>query len=160
MGEERLRSNYLYSRSGGEYWVRSAGIMRRLDVPNTTASLEDFWNFSGRGYLEQSHRYLMMNKAQGCVMIPYHKFKLNFNRTIKMMLDGWGIKEQHVPDILERVQKYDFGRWSKEALAKDPHHSSSKFSAGLLGDVKDWFREHAEVQHMVSQHRSEIEFWP
>merc|ERR1712232_3251 len=83
--EARLRSLYLYSRSGGEYWVRSAGIARRLNTPNTTESLLEFWDLMGRGYLEQSHEYVRRNVQHGCRLIPYSDFARNFNATVRAM---------------------------------------------------------------------------
>lgn len=156
--EERLQSCYLYARSGGEYWLRSAGIMERLRAAsNITSSFDDFWEIMGRGYLQQSHEYVLMSVQAGCVAIPYGGFKTDFNSTVRQILRSWHVHgDENVAAILERSQKLDFAQKSAEALRRNPHHSSSKFGAELLSGLRERIQHHPEAHRLIEVQRAEM----
>eukprot|EP00928_Gymnodinium_smaydae_P071974 TRINITY_DN5542_c0_g1_i1.p1 TRINITY_DN5542_c0_g1~~TRINITY_DN5542_c0_g1_i1.p1 ORF type:complete len:597 (-),score=100.43 TRINITY_DN5542_c0_g1_i1:181-1971(-) len=158
---ERLRSLYLYARSGGEYWARAAGLTRRLAASNDTnateASLAHFWDIMGRGYLVQSHAYIMMSKREGCTIIRYGDFKMKFNATVLSLLSAFGIQGAEAREaIVARAQKLDFGRKSRQELERDPHHSASKFSPELVSAVELWTRTSPAVRELVKRQRDEL----
>ena len=139
--------------------MKSANIMSRLEQPNTTESLMDFWQMMGHAYLIQSHEYLKMNIAQGCVQVPFVHMKQNFNQTVRLVLDAWHLERVESEPILNRVQKLDYSRKSQIELQKDPHHSSSKFSPEVIQHVKHWIKTHPIVHALIVDQRSELKIY-
>ena len=156
----RLRSLYTYARSGGEHWFRyESGLMQQLSDPSLTLaqSLELFWTTFGRGYLLQSHEYMMMNMELGCTPIRMEAFRTNFTDTVVQILRAYGISESAIPTILERVSSADLSAKSEAQRQSDAHVTANKFSAELVAQVKTvLLQEMPEVAAMVAQHRRKL----
>ena len=155
----RLKSLYLYARSGGETWFRStSGIMQRLNNQNDTLkeSLEYFWNEFGREYLVQSHEYMYENLKVGCVGIKMEDLKTNFDMNIAKMLKVWGIQPSVIPKLVQNLANADLSRKTQEQRNADPHITSNKFSKQLVKNVVDLLNNMEEVQTMMRQHRIEL----
>lgn len=156
----RLRSLYTYARSGGEHWFRyESGYMQKLGDPSLTLqqSLDYFWNQFGKGYLEQSHEYIMMNLKVGCIPIRMESFKSHYNDTTKELLEIYGVSSTVIPELIRRLSSADESIKSPEDLLRDAHFTSNKFSDGFVSEVKVRLTRMPEVQEVVSVQRLEME---
>ena len=157
----RLRSLYLYARSGGEAWFRyQSGIMQRIQHLAHHESLEKsilyFWNTFGKAYLIQSHEYMVLNLNRGCVGVKMENFKTKFDGSIEHILRVWGVKEQTIPLLLRRLESADLSRKTQRQRESDPHVTSNKFSKQLVREVVDVLNGMQEVQEMMEVHRKEL----
>jgi len=157
----RLRSLYLYARSGGESWFRyESGIMQKLIQisrnESLTESLKYFWNHFGKEYLIQSHEYMMMNLNRGCVGIKMEDLKRNYDENIHKLLDVWGVKKEIIPILIKRLESSDLSRKTKTQKESDPHITSNKFSKQLVSNVVRILENMAEVKQMLEEHRIEL----
>jgi hypothetical protein len=155
----RLRSLYTYARSGGEHWFRyESGYMQRLGDPSLTLqqSLDLFWEEFGKGYLKQSHDYIMMNLKLGCVPIKMESFKSHYNDTTRELLEIYGINSAVIPELVRRLSSADESVKSPEDLKRDAHFTSNKFSDGLVSEVKDKLMRMPEVQDIINSQRREM----
>ena len=157
----RLRSLYLYARSGGEAWFRyESGLMQQLQHYAATESLERslvfFWNEFGKAYLVQSHEYMVMNLDRGCIGIKMEELKTDYDGNMEKILKVWGMKEQTIPLLVQRLENAELSRKSQQDRAADPHVTSNKFSKQLVLDVVDILNGMKEVKDMVEAHRVEL----
>lgn len=155
----RLRSLYTYARSGGEHHFRyKSGIMQQLS--NQSISLSEsvdlFWSLFGKGYLMQSHEYMMMNIKLGCVPIKMESFKQNYTDTILRILDVYGIQLRAVPHLLDRMSHSDVSLKSIDQQRADAHVTANKFSSKLVTNVKKYLMEMEEVNYLVHLHKEEL----
>ena len=120
----RLRSLYLYARSGGEHWFRyESGLMQKLRVSSLNESLRIFWRAFGRDYIEQAHNYDYFNLAQGCIPFHLEDFKSAFNATTRRLLvDVWGLAESAAKDLVAILQIHNLAAKTDVALAANPPH--------------------------------------
>ena len=166
----RLRSLYLYARSGGEHYFRypqpgsnSSTMETLLDADRRgglDASLALFWAKHGRAYLEQSHAYTLFNvKSHRCAPLAMESFSRNFNGTVLALLDAWGV----VPDatirdeLVARASRHDIHGSAGVALSRDPHVTSSTFGKEMAVRVERHLMESvAGVRAVVEQQRAEL----
>lgn len=156
----RLKSLYLYARSGGEAWFRyQSGIMQKLQETgreSLESSLSYFWETFGKAYLEQSHAYMMFNLDLGCAPVRMRDFRHDFDGSIAKILHTWGIKSDVVPTLVKRLEGADLGRRTEAQRKADPHVTSNKFSAGLVKAVPVALLRMKEVREMVELQRKEL----
>lgn len=157
----RLKSLYLYARSGGEAWFRyQSGIMQRLQETGNEsleASLTYFWETFGKAYLLQSHNYMMFNLNLGCTPVSMEDFKHDFDGSVRKLLRVWGVREAVVPELVRRLAPADLGRMTEAQRKADPHVTSNKFSPGLVRRVPTTLMESVPgVKELVKQQRREL----
>ena len=137
----RLRSLYLYSRSGGEHWVRyETSIMRDLrSADSLLSSLELFWNSYGKEYLLRSHDSYKLESTRGCVAVPFESLSQNFTEGAGRILDAFGVLPEARGELLQRLLRHDRSNpddEQKKLLEKDIHVSSKKFTREFIGEVE------------------------
>ncbi len=156
----RLRSLYLYARSGGEAWFRyQSGLMQKLQASGREslgASLRLFWDEFGRAYLVQSHEYMLLNLGLGCTPVKMEDLKRDFDGSMRSVLRAWGVREAAVPPLVARLSGADLGRKTEAQRRADPHVTANKFSPGLVRGVVDGLMEMDDVRRMVEAHRQEL----
>lgn len=155
----RLRSLYTYARSGGEHWFRyQSGIMQRLGDPSLSLqqSLDLFWELFGKGYLIQSHEYIMMNLQLGCVPVKMEQFSSNYTLATALVLKSFGIRDAVIPELTKRLSSGDLSLKSEAERKADAHFTANKFSSSLVEQVKVQLMLMPEVSSMVKLHRSQL----
>ena len=155
----RLKSLYLYARSGGEAWFRyQSGLMQELGNPKKTLqeSILFFWNTFGRDYLIQSHEYMVENLRLGCVPMKMEGLKKDFDGHIGHLLHVFGVRAEIIPELVKRLASADLSRKTLEQRQADPHVTANKFSKILYNEMIEIFNSMEEVQKMVRVHRKEL----
>ena len=155
----RLKSLYLYARSGGEAWFRyQSGLMQKLQDPNRTLteSIQFFWDEFGKEYLIQSHEYMFENLNLGCTGITMEGLKKDFDGNIGHLLHVWGIKPATIPLLVKRLEDADLSRKTQDERNSDPHVTSNKFSKDLVKQVITLLENNVEIKKMVKQHRMDL----
>jgi hypothetical protein len=155
----RLRSLYTYARSGGEHWFRyRSGIMQQLS--NQSLSLGEsvhlFWTLFGKGYLIQSHEYMIMNMQLGCTPIKMESFKKNYTDSILKILHVYDINPKAIPHLLEKLSTSDVSLKTEVEQKADAHVTANKFSSKFVTAVKEHLMGMEEVNTMVELHRKEL----
>lgn len=121
-------------------------------------SLEIFWNTFGRDYLVQSHEYTMMNIGLGCTPIRMESFKANFTVTIDLILQTYGLKQEVIPLLIERLRSADESTRSEAERRADAHITDNKYSLGFLKEVKDKLMNTGGVREMVETQRRDLNY--
>jgi len=156
----RLRSLYLYARSGGEAWFRStSGLMQRLQVApgGVEGSVALFWETFGRDYLVQSHAYMALNLALGCKPVRMEGFAKDFDGTLDRALRAWGIVPGARRELVARLGRTaDVGRMSEAQRASDPHLSATKFSPAFLTNVSSALLRLPGLRELAAAQRKEL----
>ena len=158
--QARLRSLYTYARSGGEHWFRfESGYMQALQ--NTSISLQDsielFWSEFGKAYLKQSHNYMLMNLNLGCLPVEMELFKTNFTHAVYTVLHAYGISERAIPHLIERLGgSADMSRKSEMQKKADAHVTANKFSAALVAEVDERFRNTRAIADVIEEQRTAL----
>eukprot|EP00939_MAST-03C_sp_MAST-3C-sp1_P003664 g3664.t1 len=166
----RLRSLYLYARSGGENWFRyqraikfstfefSPSIMMELGSSERTVeeSVAYFWNSFGKDYLDQSHEYTMENMKRGCEGIKMEDLRSDFDGRMTAILRTFGVKESAIPELIGRLASADLSRRTRRERDSDPHVTKNKFSESLVEAVGAGLRGIEEVRTAVERQRREL----
>lgn len=155
----RLRSLYTYARSGGEHWFRyKSGLMQRLSNQSLSLqqSVELFWDTFGKGYLVQSHEYMMMNIDLGCKPIKMESFSQNYTATTLNILQEYGVHSRAVPHLLSRLSGSDVSKKTLDQQRQDAHVTANKFSNEFVKNVKVHLLKNRDVREMVEAQRVEL----
>lgn len=158
----RLRSLYTYARSGGEHWFRfESQMMARLgNATSLQASLDVFWDEFGRDYLVQSHEYLTLNLAEGCVPVRMEAFASGFDANVRAVLDAWAVKPAAAAVLVERLGRADFSRRTEQERKADPHLTANKFPKALVAEMDRRLLADAAVGAMVEEQRRALGYGP
>ena len=134
--------------------------MQQLQHYAATESLERslvfFWNEFGKAYLIQSHEYMVMNLERGCIGIKMEQLKTDYDGSIEKILKVWGMKEQTIPLLVQRLENADLSRKSQQDREADPHVTSNKFSKQLVSEVVQILNGMKDVKDMIEEHRVEL----
>ena len=155
----RIRSLYTYARSGGEHWFRyESGLMNQLSNQSLTLqqSLDLFWSSFGKAYLEQSHEYTMMNIHLGCTPVKMEDFKSTYNDTLARLLRVYGVNQEVIPALVERLASADESSKSPEELRHDAHFTSNKFSVSFIREVKERLWGMPSVKDLIVSQKGEL----
>ncbi len=157
----RLRSLYLYARSGGEHWFRyESGLMQALRVSDLSESLEIFWKRFGRDYIEQAHEYDTYNLKQGCIPFHLENFKDAYNTTMqRLIVDAWGLSDDAFRTMIGPLQKHNIAAKSAPSRASNPHISSARYSERFVSDVKARLANMAEVADVIRAQRDRVQYF-
>ena len=167
----RLRSLYLYARSGGEHYFRYPQLGRNtshmaalLDVDRAEgldASLALFWEEHGRAYLAQSHAYTLFNvRDRACAPLAMESFARDYNGTVRALLDAWGVAPGARAELVARASRHDIGARTAAgaALSQDAHVTSATFGRAMTARVERRMMESVPgVRAAVEQQRAELE---
>ena len=99
---------------------------------------------------------MVMNLHRGCIGIKMEELKTDYDGNMEKILKVWGMKEQTIPLLVQRLENADLSRKSQQDRAADPHVTSNKFSKQLVLDVVDILNGMKEVKDMVEAHRVEL----
>lgn len=156
---DRLRSLYLYARSGGEAWFRStSGLMQALREPKTIEeSIEVYWREFGKEYLVQSHEYYLHNIKNGCAVVKFEQFKTDYDGAVNKMLDTFQVLPDARDKLVDLLARHDLNRMTEQQLKADMHVSSSHFRPEFLAEFKVKLAAHPEIKQMVLTQRKELE---
>lgn len=108
----RLKSLYLYARSGGEHYFRvESGYMHELKRRTTLEdSLGFFWDAFGRAYLSVSANFTLDNLRRGCIPIQMSRLQQNFDAEMERLLLAFGIAKHARSELVTRLASADISR--------------------------------------------------
>lgn len=152
----RLVSMFLYFEAAGEYALRNVSAhMKSLPSVEERA----LWMFEhiGEDTMLDSHQYLADSLQQGCVMVHFEAFASDFEAASRLVLGAWGVDAKVHDELIGLfAPKLDMSMRSPEQLARDHHHSASKFPAQYKGQVKAAFEEIPQVMALVQAQRKDL----
>jgi hypothetical protein len=132
--------------------------MRELSDPSLSIqqSVEKFWRLFGKGYLLQSHDFMMLNLELGCVPIKMESFSSNFSSTVVQILQVYGVNDAAVSMLVKRLSSSDVSSKTVEERKRDAHVTDNKFSLSFVQEVKSQLMNMPEVRAMVDSQRIQL----
>lgn len=168
----RLVSTFLYAKAGREPWFREHGIDRDINrllseggkdpdgedrVDNAVAFMLERFGFA---YAKESHEYLLLNVKLGCTVIKYEDLVQDFNGTISVWLDTWGISKD--PKVRDRLLDVTHTH-SPSAQTTANHHATGRLHSKIFkASVEKALLSNTTLATMVETQRGELgysRFW-
>jgi len=152
----RLTSMYLYFESAGEMFLRNASNYLK-SLPDVDAKTRWMFDSMGKESMIRSHKHLVDSLEKGCTEISFEETTTRFNETFANVLAAWRVKPAVRQTLIDRIsKKHDLTRRTPEQIAKDHHHTASKFQPGYKNEILAAFERNKDVMDLIESQRKDL----
>lgn len=131
-------------------------------APTLEESIQLFWDRAGKEYLQSSHAMFQTDLTTGrqCTEVRFDDLMADFQGTLQQIVSIFGVSEEAIEPLVQRMMRHDRSATRAELLAKDPHASSSKFTKEFLKQVDTIMeKKNVEIANMIQTQRQEMMEW-